>query len=525
MKFQIEEICDGISDDNIRQILSELPKGLNGTYSRCLKKIVNGKQPLYAFNALRWVSHAKRPLRVEELEEAIAFDPKDVHLNASKRPNISIVRICANLVIIDEADNIESVVRLAHHTVKEFLEKPTEKPKAREFLETIDRNQLSSFNFGPNDLDVGEYCISYVFTLEFRDCSLPKWPEIRKFPSNLLRQKGEPLPLKSPHFDQNKYKLLPYAKDNWASHTSRISKDSLVWEQFQILALQPEGPWAGLPSNPDNLNVRGFYPQFQWAIENEHPPLLQALKDEVPDIFRKLCKQKVANGGFPLHVAVMKGNMRVAEFLLADKVKGYSRGSRWRKALHQATAAMRLLPDPGVDIEAKTKDGWTVLCSAAANGRDAVVRLLLEAGADIDAKAEDGQTVLHLASANGHDAIVQFLLEAKVDVKAKDKDGLTALHSAAANGHEAVVRLLIKKIDINVKDNIGATALHWAAMRAHRTVTSLLLDNAANIETEEQYGGTPLAWAIESGSKGVVELLLNMGAEVDYLFIPTFVSE
>jgi hypothetical protein len=344
--------------------LSELPKGLNGTYSRCLKKIVNGKQPLYAFNALKWVSHAKRPLRVEELEEAIVFDPKDGHPNAAKRPNISIVRICANLVVIDEADNIESV-RLAHHTVKEFLEKPAEKPKAREFLETIDRYQLSSFNFGPNDLDVGEYCISYIFTLEFRDCSRPR---IRKFPSNLLPQKGEPLPLKSLHVDQNKYKLLTYAKDNWVSHTFRISKDSLVWDQFQILALQPEGPWASLPSNPDNVP---FYRQFQWAIENEHPPLLQALKDKVPDIFRKLCKQKVANGGFPLHVAAMKGNTRVVEFLLADRDKVHSRNFRW---LHQATAAMRRLPDSEVDIEARTNDGWTALRSAAANGLKMVGR-------------------------------------------------------------------------------------------------------------------------------------------------------
>jgi ankyrin repeat protein len=150
----------------------------------------------------------------------------------------------------------------------------------------------------------------------------------------------------------------------------------------------------------------------------------------------------------------MKGNMRVAGFLLADRVKAYSRDSRWQTALYRAAAAMRLLPDSGVDIEAKTKDGWTALRSAAANGRDAVVRLLLKAGADTEAKAEDGRTVLHLASANGRDAVVQLLLEAKVDVKAKDRDGLTALHHAAANGHEAVVRLLIKKINIDVRTTL-----------------------------------------------------------------------
>jgi ankyrin repeat protein len=72
----------------------------------------------------------------------------------------------------------------------------------------------------------------------------------------------------------------------------------------------------------------------------------------------------------------------------------------------------------------------------------AAMQLLLEKGVDVEAKDSDGLTLLHHAAENGHEALVHLLLENGADVKAKEDKGLRALDLAASNGHEAIVKLL-----------------------------------------------------------------------------------
>ena len=60
-------------------------------------------------------------------------------------------------------------------------------------------------------------------------------------------------------------------------------------------------------------------------------------------------------------------------------------------------------------MNAKTKQGETVLMYAAWHGRLEVVKFLIDKGADVNAKDKDGETALSLVSAKNQPEVVEYL--------------------------------------------------------------------------------------------------------------------
>ncbi|UKZ75110.1 hypothetical protein TrVFT333_002782 [Trichoderma virens FT-333] len=86
--LQLEILWDTChTDAEIRSALATLPKGIEETYRRCVARI--NFQDKWALKVLKWVSFAKRPLNIEELREAVAFDYTDTEWNGDKRPQIN----------------------------------------------------------------------------------------------------------------------------------------------------------------------------------------------------------------------------------------------------------------------------------------------------------------------------------------------------------------------------------------------------------------------------------------------------
>jgi ankyrin repeat protein len=124
----------------------------------------------------------------------------------------------------------------------------------------------------------------------------------------------------------------------------------------------------------------------------------------------------------------------------------------------------------GVDVNAKTGRGETLLWWSASNGDFAMMELLLQRHDKVNVyewkkqwpnplmtEAQDGQLLLSLD-----------------DVKTNmpgDETGRTVLTFAAHNGHQAVVQLLLER------DNAGADrALAFAAGSWHEVAVWLLLE-------------------------------------------------
>ena len=176
---------------------------------------------------LKWISFAIRPLHIDELREAVAFDLQDTVWDAGKIPQRAfVIGCCANLVVLDPIDDC---IYFAHSSVKYYLEKD----RANFIL-----GYPSSAVQG--ELECGEFCIAYLsfpnFGLELEKhekvaINVPNPMSLagQSLPSPLgklfFRASGIPQRSASIQFrqirpvstpDRSQYKFLDYATVNWA---------------------------------------------------------------------------------------------------------------------------------------------------------------------------------------------------------------------------------------------------------------------------------------------------------------------
>lgn len=150
------------------------------------------------------------------------------------------------------------------------------------------------------------------------------------------------------------------------------------------------------------------------------------------------------------------------------------------------------------------------------NAKDkAEVEALLAKGANVNAKDKDGDTLLHGAASRGNKDIVESLLAKGADVSARGNDNKTPLHRAAFSGEKDIAELLLAKgADVNAKAKDGDTPLFAAVYRGKKDIAELLLANGADVNANAKDGFTPLHGAA-NGKKDIVELLLAKGADVN----------
>lgn len=144
------ETC--IDRESLYNALDNLPSDLYDTYSRIMDRIPNGYKSK-TIRVLQFLTYSGRPLRVEELIDAIAvrlekpicFDPID----RMPEPK-EIARYCSSLTKFvakngAEDDELKKELHLAHFSVKEYLASSSER-----FNETAARASIA------------KVCISYL---------------------------------------------------------------------------------------------------------------------------------------------------------------------------------------------------------------------------------------------------------------------------------------------------------------------------------------------------------------------------
>jgi hypothetical protein len=234
VSLQLEIIWDKCFTDNeIRTALEQLPKGLDETYQCCMKRVKDTRD-ICPLRALKWISHATRPLHIEELREAVAFDLNDNMWESGKISSKDFVMgCCSNLAVMDSNDNC---VYFAYSSVKQYLE---------EYV----ASWTSGYSSNPSqrELECGEFCITYLsfsnFGLELGKhvefVSKPLSPMalaaqsvgpsllstvLRRYPK---QRSSYPLKIqiicKAPPSDYLRYRFLDYASLNWLLHTKNIT--------------------------------------------------------------------------------------------------------------------------------------------------------------------------------------------------------------------------------------------------------------------------------------------------------------
>ena len=155
VKFQLAELCTAETDSEVNRILENLPKDLGETYDRLLGRINGEQRENLVRRMFQWIICAKRPLYIDELREAIAFDIEDRHWDGSKIPTqiLRVVRACGNLVVINEETRH---VSLAHYTVQQYvLGKP------------YDLGSSIHFTMEEANIAVAQVCIAYLCFSDF----------------------------------------------------------------------------------------------------------------------------------------------------------------------------------------------------------------------------------------------------------------------------------------------------------------------------------------------------------------------
>ncbi|KAJ7805046.1 hypothetical protein B0H14DRAFT_3773018, partial [Mycena olivaceomarginata] len=93
------------------------------SYDDALKRIEeqNEENKKTARSILIWVANAKRPLKILEIQTALAVEPGEKFLDKDNILDMEIIlSVCAGLVIIDEQ---LSALRLVHYTTQEYLDR------------------------------------------------------------------------------------------------------------------------------------------------------------------------------------------------------------------------------------------------------------------------------------------------------------------------------------------------------------------------------------------------------------------
>ncbi|KAI4183453.1 MAG: hypothetical protein LQ346_006330 [Caloplaca aetnensis] len=519
-----------MSDQQIIDTLSHLPRDLPEPFERLLAKFTEAEYVDIGSQIFRWVAVAKRPLTIQELREAIGIEPLQDKWNPGcfiNDMNKAIAR-CGNLLFIDEE---HQTIHFTHSSVLQYLRtEAIGKPLSRYY---IDLEQA--------DAHAGSICITYLnfpmFNTQMMRTSkanfnttaitstivrntLPAGRSANSIALSLLRRQdrsskpiqrlledtvgNDELSRRNAMLEQ--YAFFPYAQKFWLEHTKQkiLPNPGKLWAMW--CSLLQDGHLRG--SNPWTFEDWEKRPATvtQWIVQNNHRSLAQLLVDSGKgDYLDDLIKSAAARGYAEL-VEISLGFKNISQMRLDKGLRSAAKGGHLAivERLLQAKANVNAAPY-----------FMTALQVAAEKGYLAVVERLLQAKADVNAPPahNDGRTALQAAAKWGHLNVVERLLQAKADVNASSTGCWNPLQAAAYGGHiDVVERLLQAKADVNATGSVGWDPLRAAAYGGHIDVVERLLQAKADVNAPGRGRMTALQLAKLGDHLDVVERLKAAGA-------------
>lgn len=553
LKLQQNQLRDSKSPRALKNIVQAMPQGLHSTYERSWNTIQALEEPdrSRAVDLLRWLTFAYRPLRVQELAEALVVN-FDVGTEAFSEDDLpkhidngyidgEIKNLCGSLIEVrDEKGNPDPRLRsvqLVHASVNEFL--VTRLPLSP-VLPLVSKGLQSN---AAHHVYLAALCIRFLdcpkaWNLdETRDCcsftayAVDAWFKHLK-DSNSYYDKISDLVNKFMRPRNNNFESWTKMYEGRGELLSATSGTALYYAC--VFGLLPAMDHVRDKGDSDINHVGG---QFG-------TPLQAACAEGYTAAFERLLLWKadvtVRGGQFgnALNAAAYHGRADMVRAILEIIPPEYSAGPEKHEAMRMAAGRGRrevvnLLLDQGTEVGpldlsypfrqqfGESESFATPLHAAANNGHLDVVKLLLERGADPNMKNDVEDTALQLAAFNGQFSIVVQLINEHADLEAYNKFRLTPLHRATVNGHDDVVNYIIRRgVNINARDVNDWTPLHWAARDRQMMVVKALVDHGADVNIQSKLGWTPLTLAFKCGSIEIVTFLLQNGATLQ----PTYSS-
>ena len=429
-----------------------------------MKRIVSRSSVKTAGRIFQWAAATKRALTLDELEEALSYEPCQYNSIPGKKPN-GLERLttwCEDLVQLDEELQI---IQFAHGSILQHL------------LKQSADSSLQSMHIKLEEADhlVGEICVTYLNSNDFRT-ELIRSPAVlpTRLPGYIIEKSFEHRGITS-HISRIAQKLKSQSHQKLTSEGNRIVlKNSF---EDSITTLLSGHPFLEYASNYWLHHTRKFregesrtWNVWKQMILGSHslaktPWSLTEFHNQAPIVYKWI-----------------EGHDHFPVFLQNTYIAELSAGNRNHLICRYAILGRMNYINVLIQLVQNKTELSRGLQHAALGGHLHVVQRLLDAKADVNAAAaagDKGRTALQAAAEGGHLEVVQRLLDAKADVNAAaagDK-GRTALQAAAEDGHlEVVQRLLDAKADVNAAAAKygGRTALQAAAGGGHMKITALL---------------------------------------------------
>lgn len=161
----------------------------------------------------------------------------------------------------------------------------------------------------------------------------------------------------------------------------------------------------------------------------------------------------------------------------------------------------------GVDINAVSSSGETLLMAAAEENELDIVFLLIDNGADVHAKDKDGKTALMKATS----VQVARPLVCHAGVNDYDNNGNVALHFYVARGDFAMVKFLVIECgaDVNARNNKAETPLMFST---DYEICDFLIQHSADVNAKDMYNRTSL---MRNNGDAIADLLVAHKADVN----------
>lgn len=484
--LQIQTILNKPRAGEMEEALDQLPRDIEDAFGETLQRIQNQPdgQNTLGMNTLMWLAHAKRPLLVAELSEAIAIRPGSTSLNSKFRPSQKrMVGCCLGLATVDEKS---AVIRLMHHSVQEYLHK------------------YRSRVFDTGEHDIAQKCITYLL--------------FEPFALGPRQSSAEIAELVSHHI------FVSYAARHWGEHV--LAANDVEVDALALQFLQAE---AQRGCSHQILHYTRSYREEYWtereakSCNGLHLAAIFGLEE--------LAKQLLDAGEVEVNVATSIGTtalMKAASYgherfirLLLSRKADLTKENWYGTALHAAAEAGQVsaileLVKAGVDVDIRGREGRTPLHCATISGHRSTMQTLLDLGADINLVCYNSYTALQYAILwELSMEIIKVLLENGANTEVRNSDGVTALHHAAAiDSQETTLLLLRHGANVDAEAAQFGTPLHLAAAKNHPAIIWHLLEFGAKIDARTEKGVSPLDLAAKHGSEKSVQILLGRGADI-----------
>ncbi|KIA75560.1 hypothetical protein HK57_00663 [Aspergillus ustus] len=532
-----KDISRGKPPKVLARIVEDMPHGLVATYQKEVDEILQlGEyERSRAIDILRWISFANRPLRVEEISEALVIDPDSAEGYPfdelpdtwnEEYTNDQIRRLCRSLVEI-RSQSFDS--QLAYHTVH-FVHS-----SVRDFLAQSVQGIPRYVNPCAEHKRIARACLHYLLYKELSSDY--------RFSKEIFQEKLHDFP------------FLAYAATQWSYHINR-SEDSrsvllpLVKQIFDV-STTAFALWADifevLIDNFETTLLSDASQLQRISIVSKSLEIFNSRGPHNTELSRHVCRCGVylaARLGFPdimvcalrswetppagyawaLQLAIARRQRHAVEYLLEAGTPPDHRLPFGTAPLLMAAGLdvgpdseyfVNLLIAAGADVSVANRHGITPLYAAATKGNLPVVIALLSNGATMSNYHSYQRTPLHQAAAGGYNDIIERLIERGVGVNERDVVGLTPVYLAMIERHGHSVRLLIEKgADTSVKKN-GVTMLHMTAGWGLGEIADLLITRGIPINGLADDKLATLHYAARAGDLAVAEILIKRGAKIN----------